>query len=159
MRALRRKGIDGMSGSANWTEDQYQEYLRGRSVVVTSMRPSAVVRSSHPDTAPPQRTPKPRGMNKWETAFADHLELRKRSGEIDWYGFEAIKIRLAKGANFTPDFAVLHSGELAIYEVKGHWREAALVRFKVAAENIPVPFYAVSKANNGEWEVIRSLNV
>ncbi|HIH8842844.1 TPA: hypothetical protein ACYUPC_002972 [Escherichia coli] len=33
-------------------------------------------------------------MNKTESAYCQHLELRKRAGEIVWYRFEGIKLRL-----------------------------------------------------------------
>lgn len=32
-------------------------------------------------------------MNKTESAYCQHLELRKRAGEIAWYRFEGIKLR------------------------------------------------------------------
>lgn len=34
-------------------------------------------------------------MNKTESAYCQHLELRKRAGEIVWYRFEGIKLRLS----------------------------------------------------------------
>ncbi len=33
-------------------------------------------------------------MNKTESAYCQHLEQRKRAGEIAWYRFEGIKLRL-----------------------------------------------------------------
>lgn len=59
-------------------------------------------------------------MNKTETAYAQELELRKRYGEIAWYRFEGIKLRLADNTFYTPDFAVmLANGQLEMHEVKG----------------------------------------
>lgn len=53
-------------------------------------------------------------MNKTESAYCQHLELRKRAGEIVWYRFEGIKLRLADNTFYTPDFAVmLATGENA----------------------------------------------
>ncbi len=46
-------------------------------------------------------------MNKTESAYCQHLELRKRAGEIVWYRFEGIKLRLADNTFYTPDFAVM----------------------------------------------------
>lgn len=43
-------------------------------------------------------------MNKTESAYCQHLELRKRAGEIVWYRFEGIKLRLADNTFYTPDF-------------------------------------------------------
>lgn len=48
----------------------------------------------------------PGEMNPTERAYAEHLELLKQAGEITWYGFEAIKLRLGKNTFYTPDFAV-----------------------------------------------------
>ncbi|HHU8883863.1 TPA: DUF1064 domain-containing protein, partial [Escherichia coli] len=41
-------------------------------------------------------------MNKTESAYCQHLELRKRAGEIVWYRFEGIKLRLADNTFYTP---------------------------------------------------------
>jgi predicted Ser/Thr protein kinase len=94
-----------------------------------------------------------RGMNKWEAAYADHLEMRKRAGEIEWYAFEWIRLRLADGAWFKPDFFVFtNEGEIEAHEVKGHFREAAKVRLKVAADRYPFQFVLVTRdKNSGEW--------
>ncbi|EGX16832.1 gp8 domain protein [Escherichia coli STEC_S1191] len=52
-------------------------------------------------------------MNKTESAYCQHLEQRKRAGEIAWYRFEGIKLRLADNTFYTPDFAVmLATGEM-----------------------------------------------
>lgn len=41
-------------------------------------------------------------MNKTESAYCQHLEQRKRAGEIAWYRFEGIKLRLADNTFYTP---------------------------------------------------------
>lgn len=46
-------------------------------------------------------------MNKTESAYSQHLEMRKHAGEIAWYRFEGIKLRLADNTFYTPDFAVM----------------------------------------------------
>lgn len=74
-------------------------------------------------------------MNKTESAYCQHLELRKRAGEITWYRFEGIKLRLADNTFYTPDFAVmLVTGEMELHEVKGFWTDDARVKTKVAAD-------------------------
>ena len=74
-------------------------------------------------------------MNKTESEYCQLLELRKRAGEIDWYRFEGIKLRLADNTFYTPDFAVmLSTGEMEMHEVKGFWTDDARVKIKVAAE-------------------------
>lgn len=110
----------------------------------------------------PIKAPKPR-MNKWETEYAQELESHKRAGLIRAWWFESIKFRLADSCWYTPDFAVLLAGPgrvVQIHEVKGVWRDDALVKFKVTAEQFPFTFLAVSKRKvreGGGWEVIRCI--
>lgn len=96
-------------------------------------------------------------MNKTESAYCQLLELRKRAGEIDWYRFEGIKLRLADNTFYTPDFSVmLANGEMEMHEVKGFWADDARVKIKVAAEQYPFRFIAVkpkAKKAGGGWEV------
>jgi len=91
-------------------------------------------------------------MNGTERAYSLLLESRKVNGEIEWFRYEGLKFRLADGAFYTPDFAVMKSdGEIEIHEVKGHWEEAALVRIKVASEMYPFKFVVVKKIK-AQWE-------
>lgn len=96
-------------------------------------------------------------MNKTEAEYCQLLELRKRAGEIAWYRFEGIKLRLADSTFYSPDFAVmLSSGEMEIHEVKGFWTDDARVKIKVAAEQYPFRFIAVkpkTKKAGGGWEI------
>jgi hypothetical protein len=93
-------------------------------------------------------------MNKLETRYErDVLVPLKASGEIADFKFEAVKLRLATGAWFTADFTIwTKGGAVQLHEVKGHWREAARVRIKVAAELYPLfSFYAVRYVE-GVWQ-------
>lgn len=93
-------------------------------------------------------------MNKTEREYADMLEMRKRAGEVAWWAFEAMKLRLADNTFYTPDFTVmLAGGELEQHEVKGFWTDDARVKIKVAASLFPFPFFAVKKVKGGAWEV------
>lgn len=96
------------------------------------------------------------GMNKTETAYSELLELRRLSGEIVDYRFEGLKLRLADGAWYKPDFFVVFPGHIELHEVKGFWREAARVRVKVAAELYPAfKFIAIKrrpKKLGGGWD-------
>ncbi|MCQ4171650.1 DUF1064 domain-containing protein [Hafnia paralvei] len=96
-------------------------------------------------------------MNKTESEYCQLLELRKRTGEIVWYRFEGVKLRLADNTFYTPDFAVmLSTGEMEMHEVKGFWTDDARVKIKVAAEQYPFRFIAVkpkAKKAGGGWEV------
>lgn len=90
--------------------------------------------------------PGKRGMNQWETAFSESLEARKQSGELIWWAFEPFRIKLANDCWYRPDFVTVDKhGRTEVFEVKGHMREAARVRLKVAIEKLPYPFYLVRK--------------
>lgn len=96
------------------------------------------------------RTRTPAGMNKTEAAYCETLRLRQLAGEIDWFKFEGIKLRLADKTFYTPDFAVMASdGVIELHEVKGHWEDDARVKIKVAAAAFPFRFIGVKKAGTG----------
>jgi hypothetical protein len=96
-------------------------------------------------------------MNKTEAAYAQRLELLLRAGEILWYKFEGVKLRLADNTFYTPDFAVLNAAsELEMHEVKGYWEDDARVKIKVAASLYPFKFLAVMpkpKKDGGGYEI------
>lgn len=96
-------------------------------------------------------------MNKTEAAYAKHLESRKAAGEILWYRFEGVKLRLADNTFYSPDFVVmLADGLLECHEVKGFWHDDARVKIKVAADQYPMRFVAVkvrAKKHGGGWEI------
>jgi hypothetical protein len=95
-------------------------------------------------------------MNKTEAAYASHLGLLQSAGEILWYKFEAIKLRLADNTFYSPDFLVMGAnGSLEVHEVKGFWEDDARVKIKVAASLFPFRFIAItanSKKNGGGWK-------
>ena len=97
-------------------------------------------------------------MNDTERRYADHLELLRRSGEILDYRFEAVGIRLAPRTFFYPDFlVVLMPGRLRFDEIKGHIRDDALDRFKIAAELYPWFDWRMLKWQSGQWEIVRQV--
>lgn len=95
--------------------------------------------------------------NKTEKAYEDMLETMLYAGEILWYKFEGITLKLADNTRYTPDFFVMNSnGILECHEVKGFWRDDAKVKIKVAAENFPFKFIAAkqkAKKNGGGWNI------
>ncbi len=92
-------------------------------------------------------------MNKTETAYAAFLETLKSLGDVLWYRFEGIKLRLADNTFYTPDFAVMAaSGQLEMHECKGYWQDDARVKIKVAAEMYPFKFIAAKKFGD-TWKV------
>lgn len=94
--------------------------------------------------------------NKTEAMYEQELELRRIGGEIAWYRFEGVKLRLADNTFYTPDFAVmLASGQLEMHEIKGWWGDDARVKIKVAADQYPFRFIALTakaKRDGGGWE-------
>ena len=58
--------------------------------------------------------------NKTERAYEDELERRKAFGNVAWFKFEGLKLRLADNTLYTPDYVLmLDSGEIECHEVKG----------------------------------------
>ena len=94
-------------------------------------------------------------MNRTEAAYAANLELRKAAGEVAWYRFEGVKLRLADNTFSTPDFAVmLADGRMQMHEVKGFWQDDARAQIKIAADMYPFDFLAVkaaAKRDGGGW--------
>jgi len=95
--------------------------------------------------------------NKTEAAYEKYLEERRIAGEVVWYKFEGIKVRLADSTFYTPDFAVmLANGQMEMHEVKGYWLDDARVKIKVAADIYPFRFIAIKarpKKHGGGWEI------
>lgn len=95
--------------------------------------------------------------NKTERAYENLLEAMRISGDVLWYKFEGMKLRLADNTFYTPDFAVmLSSGQIEMHEVKGFWQDDARVKIKIAAELYPFRFVAAkpkAKKNGGGWEL------
>lgn len=60
-------------------------------------------------------------MNKTEARYAQHLDALIAAGEVSWYGFEVIKLRLAANRCwFSVDFLVrMKAGGFELHEVKG----------------------------------------
>jgi len=96
-------------------------------------------------------------MNRTEEAYERELRDAVTIGDVLWYRFEGLKLRLADNTFYTPDFAVmLSNGQLECHEVKGFWADDARVKIKVAAEQYPFRFIAVtarSKKAGGGWKV------
>jgi hypothetical protein len=96
-------------------------------------------------------------MNKTETAYSRDLELLRAAGEVLWFGFEAIKLRLADNTFLTPDFAVIAKDTvLEFHDTKSFVTEDARIKIKVAAEKFPFRFKiikAIAKRDGGGWSV------
>ena len=84
--------------------------------------------------------------------------MRKAAGEIMWYAYEPIKLRLAKKTFYTPDYLVQDGdGFLEIHEVKGFMQDDAAVKLKVTARTYPMLKILVirkrSKKDGGGWSI------
>jgi hypothetical protein len=99
---------------------------------------------------------KPGAMNKSEAAYAAHLSALQHRGDVLWYRFEGIKLRLADNTFYTPDFAVLwRDSVMECHEVKGFWQDDARAKIKIAADLYPFRFKALkvrAKKYGGGWE-------
>ncbi len=85
-------------------------------------------------------------MNATEAEYDAVLDGRQHHGEVAWYKFEGLKLRLADNTFYTPDFAVmLSNGQIECHEVKGVWLDDARAKIKIAAALYPFEFLAVRK--------------
>lgn len=95
-------------------------------------------------------------MNSTERAYAADLDLRTAAGDVAWYGFEVLSLKIAEATRYVPDFLVLlGTGELEVHEVKGHWEDDARVKIKAAAMLFPFRFLAARprrKRDGGGWD-------
>jgi hypothetical protein len=95
-------------------------------------------------------------MNKTEAAYERDLRDAQALGDVLWYRFEGVKLRLADNTFYTPDFIVLaKDGVLECHEVKGFWADDARVKIKCAADQYPFRFKALkvrAKKHGGGWE-------
>jgi hypothetical protein len=100
---------------------------------------------------------KPGVMNKVEASYGDLLKLRQIAGEVAWYQYEGITLKLAPDTRYTPDFVVMTSeGFLECHEVKGFMRDDAHVKLKCAANMFPFKFYlirSIPKKHGGGWDI------
>lgn len=103
---------------------------------------------------------KPGQMNKTEAAYDEHLDGLKHHGEILWYAFEAITLKLAHDCRLTVDFVVLAAdGTLEMHDCKGSphiFTDDAKVKMRVAASKFPFVFkvaFPIPKRDGGGWRV------
>lgn len=97
-------------------------------------------------------------MNRTEAAYAKLLDDRKIAGDVLWWKFEGVKLRLADGCFLTMDFAVLRQDRvLELVDVKGGaavFSDDAKVKVKVAAATYPFRFVIAMprpKKDGGGW--------
>lgn len=102
--------------------------------------------------ANPKKQAGSRYRSKLEERYHAHLLAEVKQGRIDRVDYEPVRLRLAEGCWYTPDFRVIRNGQTEFHETKGFMREAARVRLRVAAELHPYPFYLV-RADRAGWRI------
>ncbi len=91
-------------------------------------------------------THKPGEMNKLEADYASALEIERLRGEILWWAFEAVKLKLGKLCTYTPDFLVMRrDGGLECHEVKGFWKDDARAKIRMASALYPFLFIGITR--------------
>lgn len=94
-------------------------------------------------------------LNRLEAEFLRKLEKTLPSAITKLYS-QSVRLRLANGLTYTPDFFVFHRhGSPWAYEVKGkHAWDDAIVKIKCAATTYPyITFYMVWKdKQSGQWQ-------
>lgn len=93
-------------------------------------------------------------MNKREGMYANFLQLRKQTGEIREWRFEAVRLTLAPKTTLLPDFdVVMPDWSIELHEVKGFWEDDARVKIKVAQVMFPeYRFVAVTLDKEVGWK-------
>ena len=85
-------------------------------------------------------------MNKTETRYSEVLEARKLSGEIQMWLYESVRLKLADGLWYLPDFLVMASDDvIEMHEVKGYEEAKARAKRLMAAAIFPFRFYKVTE--------------
>lgn len=156
-----------MSNGIRWTEEQLAQHLQRvpAAAVPETRKPSGKPslndgNLSAAELPPARGALRDPGMNKTEAEYAGMLEERQRRGEVVWWKYEGITLRLADNTRYTPDFVLmLASGQIEVHETKGGFiREDGWLKLKVAAGLYPFHFFLCQKANKkdgGAWAIRR----
>jgi ribosomal protein S27AE len=100
-------------------------------------------------------------MNKTERKYKAYLETLKAAGEILFYRFEAIKVRLGNNCFWTPDFLVVDKeGFVELHDSKAFWKSKGRVHIEddarvkmvvTASEEFPVFTVVAVWEQDGKW--------
>jgi len=92
-------------------------------------------------------------MTRIERDYGEHLLGRKAAGEVDWYAYEGMTLKLADDCRLTIDWSVmLSSGEMELHECKGPYaREDSIVKLRLAARLFPFRVLLVTRDGDG-WQ-------
>jgi hypothetical protein len=78
-------------------------------------------------------------MNQTETRYAELLRKRQLAGEIESFTYETLKVKVADGSWYCPDFMVIRTNHIEFHEVKGSYMLDRLghSKLKQAADKYP----------------------
>lgn len=149
----------------NWTAEDLAAHM-ARLLTGDSRKPIGI----EPNVTGPAkgRLPVPKGLNKTEQAYADHLQQFYLARNILWWGFEAMTFKLAHDTRYTPDFIVLMAdATIRCVDTKGarlnrstgtttyYAEEDSKIKIKVAAKLFPFFRWSyVFKNKAGEWQEV-----
>lgn len=130
--------------------------------VFKSVLPVAVTHTQLKGTSPAQSQVEAQGrvqpttdesrMNGLERAWWAHLKMNERAGNYSFCELWPIKMRLAEGLSYTPDFmTVSNCGQITAWETKGHMRPQALVKLKAAARKFRWMRFIVVRKIKGKF--------
>lgn len=119
---------------------------------------------------PMRPAPKPTGRAPWtpkmngtERAYDAYLRTQYAAGEILWWHFEPIMIRLGPDCHFKPDFLILYADHhLELHDTKGtqrrkvgdkayYSRDTGSIKARVVAMHFPIPIYFLFSTGDGGW--------
>jgi hypothetical protein len=142
-----------MPSTDRWTEADVRAVLGERGCrVIQGLNPTPALPAQ-----PPVALVYPVYRSKTEALYAQYLTALKHAGQIEDWRYEAVKVRLAESCVYTPDFLVvpitaMGYPRLELHEIKGWWREAAKIRFKVAREQCPWFRFRAIRRVKGQWQ-------
>jgi len=106
-------------------------------------------------------------MNRTEAAFVEELKRMQTVGEIVWWRWDCLTLRMADRTHYHPDFAVLYAdGLLRLIDTKGcttkdgkykpFCEEDATLKMKIVADQFPIVIaiaYRLPKKAGGGWRI------
>lgn len=105
-------------------------------------------------------------MNNLERKYSDYLTQQQRAGYVEWFGYEAMKFKLADNTFYTPDFIVMRpDGAIELHDTKGttsksrasgkvkapFYEEHSVIKIKVVADRFPFRVFMVWMLD-GVWQ-------
>lgn len=122
---------------------------------VTALAKMAPGRAPAPVGKPMLRQSAAPALNKTEAAFWDILVVEHPFSTVL---AQELTLKIANGCRYTPDFAVVNrDGAPTFFEVKGHMRDDAAVKIKVAAAQFPAWAFWLVWRKAGQWQQQRVL--